>query len=302
MNIVYFITNKTKQSGKRFYIGSKTECKLVNIDGVDKIVNLKDGKVYNTSSTCNEFAEDLVRGHTFEAKILEVVDDRSELLSAENSFIVKYDAVNSDDFYNKSYAKLNGVIDKNKVLNVFGETVDQCSTNNRAISKRDNTAIKLGFKNMFELSIFIHSSFESGIGYSEISANLNKERHFAQKYIQSYDMNKCASEVKCDTHKDEVIRMYFNKATMQKISEITGLELPTVRFLIGDLTKPENKSFLVAKSKGFTRNEMEDEITNLVISGLNTKEVSNILGINETSVMRYFINCVRRRLGSSVSE
>ena len=42
MNIVYLLTNTSKQSGTRFYIGSKTECSLITLDGVPTIISLKD--------------------------------------------------------------------------------------------------------------------------------------------------------------------------------------------------------------------------------------------------------------------
>ena len=46
MNIVYKLTNTNKQSGKRFYIGSKVECNVIDINGIPTVISLKNSKPY----------------------------------------------------------------------------------------------------------------------------------------------------------------------------------------------------------------------------------------------------------------
>ena len=41
MDIIYKLTNTSKKEGKRFYIGSKTEADLIEIDGIPTIVSLR---------------------------------------------------------------------------------------------------------------------------------------------------------------------------------------------------------------------------------------------------------------------
>ena len=82
MEIVYLLTNITKTSGKRFYIGSKSSCKVVMINGVKTIMSIDSGKPYYSSSSSFEFKDDLKAGHVFEAEVLQKVPlkDRKRLV------------------------------------------------------------------------------------------------------------------------------------------------------------------------------------------------------------------------------
>ena len=53
MNIIYMLENLDKKEGRRFYIGSKTECFLEEVDGVNRIVSSKTGKLYYGSTFCH---------------------------------------------------------------------------------------------------------------------------------------------------------------------------------------------------------------------------------------------------------
>ena len=108
MNIVYLLTNTSKQHGARFYIGSKTECSIIELDGVPTIISLKDNKPYYSSSQNKEFIEDFKNGDIFVATLLEEVSNRDLLLATENQHILKNNAIESEDFYNLSEAKLAG--------------------------------------------------------------------------------------------------------------------------------------------------------------------------------------------------
>ena len=107
MNIVYLLTNITKEKGRRFYIGSKTECNVICLDGIDTIIDLKSDKPYYSSSQSLEMKEDMSKGNVFVARILESVPNRKTLLERENYWITKYDAVSSQEFYNITNAVLN---------------------------------------------------------------------------------------------------------------------------------------------------------------------------------------------------
>lgn len=66
---------------------------------------------------------------------------------------------------------------------------------------------------------------------------------------------------------------------------------------IGDYSKVYRKSYLVAQRRGETKEELEVKITKMVVEeekGFN--EVSRELMINESSVKRYFLRCIRRNL------
>ena len=141
MNIVYLLTNKSKSEGKRFYVGSKSECKIVKMSGVDTMVSTSNGKPYLSSSTSFEFKANIAAGHIFEVKVLQELghSQRKDLVKVENEWITKLDAVNSPEYYNLGYAVLNSR-DRGKLANKYGETVNDLSKNNSNMSKRDGSA------------------------------------------------------------------------------------------------------------------------------------------------------------------
>lgn len=103
MNIIYLLTN-TKNKTPRYYIGSKAECTIIKLNDIPTIISNKNNQPYYSSSTNIQFKEDFKNGDTFVASILEEVPDRSKLLEVENKYIIERDAVNSDQYYNLSYA------------------------------------------------------------------------------------------------------------------------------------------------------------------------------------------------------
>ena len=124
MNIVYKLTNLDRESGRRFYVGSKTECFIEKINGVDRIVSTKTGLPYYGSSTCPLMKADMAEGHRFSAEILEEVTNKKNLLSAEDAWIVKLNAVESDEYYNIAYARVGGhMVDQTAAYNMYGETI-----------------------------------------------------------------------------------------------------------------------------------------------------------------------------------
>ena len=93
MNIVYLLVNQTKSSGRRFYVGSKLECTVVDIEGVQTIFCLRSNKPYYSSSQSLEFKQDLANGDIFEAQLLEQVENRKDVLERENYWIERYNAI-----------------------------------------------------------------------------------------------------------------------------------------------------------------------------------------------------------------
>ena len=184
MNIVYLLTNTSKQSGARFYIGSKTECSLIVLDGVPTIISLKDNKPYYSSSQNQTFIDDFKKGDVFVASIIEEVPDRDLLLSMENKHILEKNAVQSEDYYNLSEAKLAGYmyhLDSPK--NKFGETIKSYAQNEANSSKRRTRAKKLGFETYGHLAVHIYNEVLSGKTYAEVSRNLSEGKHFAKQFI-----------------------------------------------------------------------------------------------------------------------
>ncbi len=158
MNIIYLLTNTSKTTGPRFYIGSKSECAITLINQIPTIISLKNNQPYLGSSQNHQFQEDLKNNHIFVASLLEEVPDRSQLLDRENYYIDKYDAVNSASYYNLSKAYVGGKATYNPeaIKNIFNETIAEFGQNESNWSKKNTTAKNLNFTHFGELAFYIN--------------------------------------------------------------------------------------------------------------------------------------------------
>ena len=299
MNIVYLLENKNKTEGRRFYIGSKQECAIEVIDGIPRIVSLKTGLPYYGSSTCITMKDDMAAGHTFSASLLESVPNKKLLLEAENKWIKHYNAVDSTEFYNKGYARvgIHGV-DQFCMYNPYGETIVEYGKQTSSMNKKQNTAVKYGFKNAGEFSVWIACQLSLGYTSAQIALKLNWERHGPSTYISTYNMEKCISEYEPNNwNKQKTVRDLIAKgASIKKIAEMLNLEIPTVCMYVGNYNKIMTRTFIVAQRRGYSKEELEVEITSRILNGQGFEEVAKDLIINETSCKRYFMRCVRRHL------
>lgn len=299
MNIIYKLTNLDRETGRRFYVGSKVECFIENINGVDRIVSTRTGLPYYGSSTCPLMKSDMAKGHRFSAEILEEVPDKKMLLEVEDSWIVKLNSVDSEEYYNISYAKIGGhMIDQTAAYNLYGETILEYGKAVSSLNKKNNTAKKYGCKNMGEFCLFLYEQLSSGKNSAEVAQELGWERHAPARYIKPYNMDKCKVEwSEQDTKLQNSIRMLIAEGvSAKKIAELKGLEIPTVCLYIGDYSKIYKKSYLVAYRRGETKDELEIKITKMILDGKGLSEVSRELLLNEASVKRYFLRCIRRNL------
>lgn len=293
MNIVYLITNKSLSTGKRFYIGSKTECQIVPVDGVMTILD-REGKPYYSSSSSVEFKQDMLSGHIFEASLLEEVYDKKILLQTENKWIMENNAVFSEEYYNMSNAVLN-CHNQDALANLYGESVKELAKNNSSASKRDNSAIELGYANFGELCFDIWERYCKNPNWQVVSESFNKERHWAGVVVKPYDMEKAKQDL-TKSSEVEVRNLISRKCSLKRAAEILGIEVPAARVLLGDFSKAKQKSFSVAMLLGKTQGEMEADITKDILAGMPWKEVTQKHGVNETSAKRYFMRCIRRHL------
>jgi hypothetical protein len=297
MNIVYLLTNKTKTSGKRFYIGSKSECKIVKINGVDTMISVTTGKVYMSSSKSEEFRQDLLDGHVFEVTVLENVGGlrRKELTEIENSYIIKNNAVESAEYYNLSYAVLNSRCGS-KIANKYGETIGNMSNHGSSISKRDNNAIKLGYANFGEFVFDAYRRYKECGNYGDVSRYYGRHRGYVRMNLLPYNMEKALIDLNRDCLA-ELRAMLADNCSLVRACEILDIELPAGRVLLGDYIKDRN--FGAAFNKGMSKEELEIEITRRILNGEGFREVSNDIGVTYVSVKRYFLRCVRKRLKAS---
>jgi len=293
MNIIYLLTNSSKQSGKRFYIGSKQECQIADVDGVTTIVD-REGKPYYSSSQSFEFKQDMLNGDIFVASVLEQVLDRNTLLQEENKHITLANAVESEEYYNISNAVLN-CHNQDALANLFGETVKDLAKNNSSISKRDNSAKELGFNNFGELCFSIWERYQLNQNWQMVSSSFNKERHWSKVVIKDFNMEKAKDDL--TKVSEEQIRWHIaRKCSLAKACELLGIELPAGRILLGDFNKESQRAYSVALLLGKTQGELEAEVTKDFLKDLPVIDICKKYGINETSAKRYFMRCIRRHL------
>lgn len=299
MNIIYLLTNLDRTEGRRFYVGSKAECFIENINGIDRIVSSKTGLPYYGSSSCPLMKDDMAKGARLSATILEEVPNKKLLLETEDKWIVEMDAVESAEYYNMSYARIGGhTIDQNAAYNMYGETIVAYGKAVSSLNKRHNTAKRFGYKNLGEFCLFIYAEQQAGKGCAQIAREIGWERHAPYRYMSDYNMAKCVEEYEeenLDLTK-EIRLLIAEGVSARKIAEMKGLELPTVCLYIGDYDQVYRKAFLVAQRRGQTKEELEIQITKRILQGGGFTEVSRELGINETSVKRYFLRYVRANL------
>lgn len=303
MNIVYKLTNLDKEEGKRFYIGSKTECFIEKIEGVDVIISIKTGLPYYGSSTCIDMKSDMQAGHRFQAEILEEVPQKKDIIAVENKWIKYFNAVNSTEFYNKNYAIIGKfVVDQHAPYNRYGETIVEYGKRMSSLKKRDNNARRFGFENLGDMCIFFYQKNKEGHSWADIARMIGWERHQPRRYISDYNMEKCIKEVDSIDREQtavEVRKLLSKGCSIYKISELLSLEIPTIMWSISNLEESMNAQYLCAVRKGLTKEGLEIMITKMVLDGKGFNEVSRELKMNEASVKRYFLRCVRAKLKSS---
>lgn len=288
----------------RFYIGSKQDCHLDTINGVNTLISNKSGKPYWGSSSNRTMLEDLKKD-VFEASILASTGHRDELLSLEQFWIDKLNAVESLEFYNLSSAKLRGGMlhDKGTYANRYGETLTSFAGVQSAFMKRHNNALKLGFESFghFVLDFIERRKDKTSMSIIEKHYQSISEEHFSvcrlKHLSQSYDLAKIEKQFSKVSEKDiELFReMVFQGASISKVSETTEFEIPVVSYYISDILAIDKK-YLVAVRRNQTPEELELEVLKEVLGGLTIAQASRKLKITEASGNRYFYRILRERL------
>lgn len=265
--------------------------------GVNTIISTTTDRPYYGSSLNPLFKEDMLNGHIFEAEILEKVSGRSDIMEVEAKWLSNIDAMSNPEYYNLSNGFANSLKKSETVINIYGEVLKDFAKNQSNISKRKATVKKLGFKSLLDFLLFIIEQKELGKINSEISSMVNKERHFIGTFCRKFNLEKIKEQYLNQNSelKNTSIEMYSKGASVYKISEVLDLEIPIVDFYLSFIFKlKEEKSvnFLVAKAKGYTKNEFIDILCRDIAKGKSIKEVSNIHGLNIQATYRYIENMI----------
>lgn len=292
MNIIYkFTSNKTK----RFYIGSKTECQVINQVIVDR-----RGKNYYSSSSNEDYWLDL-KQNGMQLQVLEEVPDRDKLLGRESYHQRQHNAVDNSECYNRAYAdNFRGYITPEKsksVINKFGETLVEVASRASAVSRKDSKAIQFGFLNygdMYKKTLQIRESGKS-LTYIDELYNTNC---FFKRVLRGKNLKDFKDEV--DLVK--VAETMQDGATFLKTCEVLNYKDWVVREKFGsDLSLVLDKRQRVATINGFkTENELNNYIMREYINGKGANEtVKNLKGTSNATVSRIINSICREHLNLS---
>lgn len=306
MNIIYLLTNLTNN---KKYIGQKVECRIEEIDDIKTIINLKNEMPYYGSSKNEEMRKDLCI-HKFSAEILEVVNNREDLIDREEYYIRFYDAVNSEEYYNLSYPKDFHKYGKkrrftsenhNSIKNSFGETYKEYASRESSLSKRINSARKIGFEKLEDFYVNVYEKIlengENKINYTLMDRQYGAGRNTISRLLKEVNLGKFYEEFKNKNSKTEnIIKDYRRKgASIKLIANILDLEFPTVLSYIGT-AKVRDKNFIVAERKGMTEDELGYKIMEKFLAGEGFKKINKDLGLTSLQSKRYFYRFIRKHL------
>lgn len=292
MDIVYKLTNTSKDEGRRFYIGAKEECSIHNdFDGVPTIFANTTNTPYYGSSQCPVMKSDLKAGHVFKAECLQVIPDRSNLYDTESEWLDKVRAVHSEDYYNISN-HLKRVSNQDDVLNKYGETYKEVANRRSTVSRKDNKAVSLGYDNYGEMFYDWLLRVSLGESGADIGRSLGIHRHFVTRYLNGMTLDKFKDGL--DTVDEKIAKeMLVQGATLKYISQYLNTHDAVVRKVLGSFNpKNDIATFLLS-----TKEEAEKKIADMVINrDMSFKEVAKELNISKSSASRYFVSYVKRRL------
>lgn len=293
MQFVYLLTNLDKSSGKRLYVGAKEGAKIISIDGVASIINVRDGRPYYSSSQSFEFKADMMSGHRFEATILEKVPENTNVYERETYWLKKLSCAEDEKYYNISDS-LKKVPDQDVIINIYGETYKEYASRQSSFSKRENTATKLGFKDFCALYLHIGKESETKT-MAQISRELGRHRHFAKSLVEKVGYETFNQDLSKKGVKEGLRSLVSRGCSFYKACEMLDIGIMAGRELLGDFHK--SKTHRVAYLQGKSSKELQQEVFNMVLEIEDFTKAANELGITRQNCVRYFIREVKERLG-----
>lgn len=307
MNIIYKLTNL--ENGKA-YIGQKMQCHIAEIDGVPTIISSNRSTIYLGSSSNVEMIEALKKKVRFKAEVLEEIPDKYRgtpfPFEREEYWMRKFNAVESDEFYNLSYPLydkrgVKGYI--NSIKNIYGETYKEFTNRASTISRRVKTIESLGFQGFKDFYKFVLKSRSEGLNDAEISRSLGKHRHFISSMEEYSNFKKVLEELD-NTNEYHVNKAKFHRmrgASIKQVAIELELEVETVYHLLGTLKNipdPEGK-MKVSDRMGITSDELGYRVIKRLKEGMAQKEIATDLGIRPFEVRRYLERFIREHIDLS---
>lgn len=302
MNIIYRL-RELGTDEERYYVGSKVECTVNKMDGINTIFFIQNGRPYYGSSSNKVMQHKLKSGVKYEAEILEQVPRRADVIGRERWWITELGAVESDLYYNLAYPTADPSerrLKSGAVVNIFGETRAELAGNNSSFGRRDATAQELGFDNFGELYYYIIDERLAGKTTIEVAGQVGKKRLFVERTVKRFDSDRALKQRETLLHDEalkEQVRDFICKgASLVYIARELELEEPFLRLLQGKFNTKGERGWQVAHNQGKTQKELEEEVTRRVLNEESYSQIARDLAINSCSIKRYFIRCVKRNI------
>lgn len=276
-----------------WYIGSKTECKVL-----DGRIYDRNGRVYCTSS----FDEDLRKEFLDDNMVLDVLEDhisRDILLEREEYYQRLYGVPDNPLTYNKRLAFTNlKVIDKNylnDVGNIYGQTIKEIANNNSVVSRKDNKARSMGFPDYGTMYYEILKEKEdNNLTYKHFDDKY-EQNSFFKRALRNIDSSEFETTVNLRAIKEHIVM----GATFLKACEIEDIKDYVARFYFGDtFDSIFDLEERLATINGFScRLELDNFIMREYLAGLPVTSIEKKLdNISNSTIQRTIERIVRERL------
>lgn len=299
MNIVYKFTSKI--TGK-FYIGSKTECSVL-----DGVIYDRSGKAYFTSSQTEDLLDEFAKDNMV-LEVLEKCPNRDNLLEREAyyqrldyvvenplSYNLIYADLKDKDGYGVRYGKSFDKSSHEGFGNIFKETIKEITWKNRAIGRKDTKSQQHGFDNYGEMYKVMLELKDSGLSYADIDRKLSIPNFSARTVgnLSSEDYN-------VDVNIPQVKDLLVKGKTLQKICEDLGYKDYVVRYLLGgrDMKTLITLEDKIAVNNGFIdREDLDKYVMRSYLLGKSFNEIAKTLeNISRSTCQRIVERIVRERL------
>ena len=109
---------------------------------------------------------------------MDTITHRKDLIPKENEYIIKNNAVESDEYYNLAYATVDYNYDQSAINNIFGETIKEVANDRSRYSKNRSSVIALGFNHVWEFIEHVDNLRKENKTFTEIALPYGKKTAF----------------------------------------------------------------------------------------------------------------------------
>lgn len=302
MEVIYRYENIDKNCGPRYYLGSKSECSVKQLEDSRQVLFYNaTGKEYYGSSSNPCMRDDLKAGHRFTVEILEVVPYRELLRDREKYHLELVDAAGSTEYYNISNNALSATASGGSLdapVNFMGETWRDYASNRSATSKRDALAEKCGHSNFVEFYLELWGQYKAGKSKADLSLELGKNKRYLTRLFSEVDLDKVHTELEeCAGNFqliEEIRYLVGRNISLQRIAKYLGIHYYVCRALVGAYYQQKSRksqNSLRGKRNAALINDMseteyEQNVVGLLVQGEPVEAIAELCNTSKATVAR----------------